>query len=253
MTKSTFGPVSNRGHVREQTEIEEASDINLPEPNSGFHSSEGTTPLKAVAANSVSNSEKRGAIDRKPSAGTENEAPPSYRKSSNKSQIASPASGCRTMASLPSLRTATRRDLGGETHGLPYSASNVGAYASPARRHGLLLRRQSRVRHTGEAVSPVKSSPGLTAAVERQFGAAMNGSPVQRRNWRDELAVPGSSPAQWSDEMCEAEGVDVVDFAPVGVYSSVNGKSQAMVDSFLKSRRRRAQESPASSSPAMFL
>jgi hypothetical protein len=109
------------------------------------------------------------------------------------------------------------------------------------------------MRHTGEAGSPVKSSPGLTAAVERQFGAAMNGSPLQRRNWREELAMSGSSPAQWSDDKCEGEGVDVVDFASVGAPGSLNGKSQGMVDSFLKSRRRRAQESPASSSPAMFL
>lgn len=238
-----------KGHLREYTEINPAADSNVPASNSRTLSRE-LTPLRPAVLNSVSNSGKR-AVDRKASTGTENEAPSSYRKITDKLFVAAPSSVCRTMASLPSLRNEQRQDAGSHNKGLPSSMSSNGAYPSPTRRHELLMRRQSRMRLTGEAGSPVKSSPSLTAAVERQFGMSTNGSPVRKKSWRDGIVI-SSSPAQSKGSRADSEGVEVHDFAP----GALNESSQGMVDSFLQSRRRRMKGSTTSgetSSPAMFL
>jgi hypothetical protein len=238
-------PNTNLGHVREYTEIETGSDVYFPESHSGFLSkSRQGTPLRAVALNAVSNSERHEELERKPSTGMENEDPSpvqSYKLIENENTRGNGM--CRTMASLPSLRTEARDHKG---EGLPLSASQY--YPSgQSRRQELLKRRQLWRSQTGENGSPVKSSPGLTQAVERQFGTGI--SPVQRKSWRDELARSSSSHAS------DGEGIDMQDFAPGSAAS--DRKGPGMVDSFLMSRRRRmygtSTSSGEGSSPAMFL
>lgn len=162
------------GHVRENAEIEPSIDLISPVPSKS--ASTEVTPLRPVQSFSRENSQSPFC-----NAGTESE--PRLKEKLAKLPTVPSKGNFRPMPSFRSLKAEAGRQVLGNDENIPHSTSFCGtAQSSPSRREELLLKRRSRMSLAGETGSSIKSSPSLTAAVERQFGKpAMTGSPAQRK------------------------------------------------------------------------
>lgn len=163
-------------------------------------------------------------------------------------------SGFRTFPSLPTLNCKNPSSTFKRKDSTPrHSASFMTVPNSRSTGRGELgFQRRTGTRPAGTAGSLTKSSPGLTAAVERQFGRVSTGSPC-RRPRRGSRTVE-SSPTSNLRTNFGQDGSVILDQSnsPEQVMTS-----KKMVEMFLHSRRRKAEGSTTGrsdgSSPAVFL
>ena len=118
-------------------------------------------------------------------------------------------------------------------------AVSLGTLSQPSsvKQEEVAKRRRARMWAAGDTASSHKSSPGLTAAVEKQFGRPNAGTRAQ--STCRILHVKGMPPDTWSESSSEVHTVD----------------SKKMVDSFLNSRHKKFNEHDLNmrSSPAAFI
>ncbi|PHH80999.1 hypothetical protein CDD82_1380 [Ophiocordyceps australis] len=184
------------GHVREEAEIDSPADVATCETPLGKQAIKTACPhVTQIATTPCSGGpeEAAGCVD-------ENARPAHLDKS--KSAL---RRGLRAMPSLPSVKQSPR----GMALPRMRSLNTLGYDTSPSTRDEQLLKR--RVRRLGPAASATPS-PGLTAAIERQFGKVAT------------TPVSCSSPRRGVDAKTDWE-------------AQVMG-SKRMVDLFLSSRRR---------------
>lgn len=179
----------------------------------------------------------------------ENDAPGTYGRSaiSMKLRAFPSISSLRSVPSLPLLKLQTSQETspGGSKIPRMRSLNTISCLTSP--RDEALLKRRSRTRIAG-ATSSIQSSPGLTAAVEHQFGLAATGSPAQRFTRGMEHPPPSSRLGR--DTTTEDSVSDIMLTGSKPDAQAMGSKR--MVDMFLHSRLRRTQgsESGVGSSPA---
>lgn len=231
------------GHVREAAEIESPGDATKPEGlNPGRLGN--VTPVKSMMDSSRQISTHAGSkktleARRIPSLAVDENSPPTTGERAKDTRTNGPPeipsrSSLRTVPSLPSVKASTGRRKGRTGVVLPRMRSlNTIANMSPPTRDEQLKRR-ARARLGGAGASSAKSSPGLTAAVKRQFGKASTGSPMRGPAWSSEQDVMtpmigGNGPAE------ATTGGSDWDAQVMG--------SKRMVDLFLSSRRKRIKGS----------
>ncbi|KND89192.1 hypothetical protein TOPH_06183 [Tolypocladium ophioglossoides CBS 100239] len=232
------------GHVREAAEIESPGDAAKPE---GLNSASvgNMTPVKSILdsprpTSTHAGSKKMLEARRNPSLAVDENSPPIMGERARDARTNGPPaipsrSSLRTVPSLPSVKASTGRRKGGAGVVLPRMRSlNTIANMSPPARDEQLLKRRARARLGAAGASSAKSSPGLTAAVKRQFGKASTGSPMRGPGWSSEQDV--GTPRMGGDGAHEA-AADSSDWD-----AQVMG-SKRMVDLFLSSRRKRIKGS----------
>ncbi|CAM1506107.1 Fc.00g057480.m01.CDS01 [Cosmosporella sp. VM-42] len=247
--EGSFG-LSHAGHVRELAEIESPGEVQrlaASKPDGSLDRG----PLGLVEGSPFSVSS--GNIMRKPSnkfaqVRDENDAPglalcsvfqPDPPQILRENQL-------RTVPSLPIVRTESGPSTPHEFSKIPRmrSLNTIACVTSP--REEALLKRRSRSRLNGPG-SSVKSSPGLTGAIERQFGPGATGSPAQRvcRNM-GQPSLNLRTRREEPEESLTGTGLmgPALDAQAMG--------SKRMVDIFLNNRRNRAHASKTNSgsSPA---
>ncbi|PNY27051.1 Uncharacterized protein TCAP_03034 [Tolypocladium capitatum] len=227
------------GHVREAAEIESPGDAAKPEgPNSAGLGN--ATPVSPRPTSTHAGSKKTLEARRNPSLAVDENSPPitgeRVRDTGTNGPPAIPSrSSLRTVPPLPSVKGSAGRRNGRAGAALPRMRSlNTLANTTPPARDERLLKRRARARPGAAGASPAKSSPGLTAAVERQFGKASTGSPMRGPGW-----------SSGQDAGTPTAGGDASDGAAAGGSdwdAQVMG-SKRMVDLFLSSRRKRIKGS----------
>lgn len=237
------------GHVREDAEIDSPGEILKPEAYNPWRT-EPDTPLKTIEGNSRSNSAQHmpyKAAEQSPTPVDENSAlmvqeyhlkPPTIPSRSN----------LRAQPSLPSIKVEPcgTNDENSIPRVRTYNTMGPSRSSAMSREE---LRKPRSLTRFGETTSSVKSSPGLTAAVERQFGRAGSEPPMSER--RERLIYTPRGPAYANTDSTGRAALMGSDLE-----AQVMG-SKRMVDLFLSSRRKRVQGSRggtgSDSSPAAFL
>ncbi|POR35762.1 Uncharacterized protein TPAR_04038 [Tolypocladium paradoxum] len=232
------------GHVREAAEIESPGDATKLEGlNLGRLGN--VTPVKSLVDSPRQRSTHAGSkktLDprRKPSLAVDENSPPTTGERARDPRANGPPaipsrSSLRTVPSLPSVKASTGRRKARAGLVLPRMRSlNTIANMSPPTREEQLLKRRARARLGAAGASSAKSSPGLTAAVKRQFGKASTGSPMRGPGWSPEQ--DGRTPRMEGDESPEAT-------ASGSDWDAQVMGSKRMVDLFLSSRRKRIKGS----------
>ncbi|KAM4063804.1 hypothetical protein HRG_006915 [Hirsutella rhossiliensis] len=210
------------GHVREQAEIESPGDLPMPEMlrAAGL---DRATPARQMSESPYQASPSTAA-QRRRSHGLG--GPP----------LIPSRSSLRTAPSLPGTQSSVHADAERQDARLPRmrSLNTMATRSSPARDDQVPKRRGQPCMGFG-GVSPAQSSPGLTAAVEKQFGKLSTGSPRRGYDWKAE--GDATTPKR------KAGGrVDDAGSAGSSWDAQVMG-SKRMVDLFLSSRRRRIEGS----------
>lgn len=256
-----FGPGANKrlasassqprprlGHVREKAEIESSPEVVHISPKTTQRLNE-STPLKPlVLKTSLKFSPKQ---TRRVTPGVENEVPWDDRPHVNQMPLATPQkSSFRTVPSCTILNTqCSGSPLKQGSDKLHQSASfSTASNLSSTRTEEPPFQRPAHARVTGATGSPNKSSPGLTAAVERQFGQTFAGSPFRkpRRGSTSTLGPTGSTGRlTLGTNTNEESGTDMPDQSDTK-YQTMTSKQ--MVEMFLNDRRSKAGGSVTSSS-----
>jgi hypothetical protein len=234
------------GHVREHAEIDSPGDaISLTKV-------QVAGPLKALEGNKVVLATPRQ--PQKPTrtasyATDENAAPisePEIRKlpsASSRSSLREFQPGCRDENSQCSLR---------ENEGISRARNIAGSIgSSPLTREEILRRRRARMGTARGSVSPAKSSPGLSMAVDKQFGKATTGSPRPRLEWRGQRSVPSLR----NEAGLSRDNLNETNMLEPEIEPQVMG-SRKMVEMFLSSRRSiadRRSGTGSEGSPSVFL
>ena len=238
------------GHVREDAEIDSPGGA----PTTYRHDMSSDcglfTRFEGIPYSKSSNNVLRKSSNRSMMARDENDAPGTHGRStiSMKLRAFPSISSLRSLPSIPHMKIQSSPHVvqpeGSSKIPRMRSLNTVSCLASP--RDEVLLKRRSRSRLPGPA-SSVKSSPGLTAAVERQFGIAVTGSPAQRFGCGVERPSPSSRLVR--DGTVES-GLEAMP-SRSNMDAQAMG-SKRMVDMFLNSRLRRTQgsKSDMGSSPA---
>ncbi|KAF7559335.1 hypothetical protein G7046_g4814 [Stylonectria norvegica] len=158
----------------------------------------------------------------------------------------------RAVPSLPFVKAGSGPNTPDGKSKIPRMRSlNTIGCLNPSRDEALRKRR-SRTRLTGPQGSSAQSSPGLSTALERQFGMAGTGSPAQRSGWTMTLPSPRCRSSRDDTE----EGLAGPGLIGPELDAQAMG-SKRMVDMFLSSRRRRINGSGtgggSGSSPSAFV
>ncbi|PFH62830.1 hypothetical protein XA68_11611 [Ophiocordyceps unilateralis] len=237
MSADSHGDVSYKppafGHVREETEIESPGYVLKPRTvDSG--SQANTRPVKQSPESPCQTTTT------------------AYRKAAEVDENSPPTAeeGSCDVGSVESYPNPWRDSLHASCHaggrdGPPkMRLFKTGVDASPPKRddHPLLRQRAQR-RQRKTAPHSAQSSPGLTAAVEKQFGKADMGSPLKKKPGSEEATSAGSplkktGPEESIDPTWESEA----ETSGPDWEAQVMG-SRRMVDLFLSSRRRRIESS----------
>ncbi|KAK5988617.1 hypothetical protein PT974_10103 [Cladobotryum mycophilum] len=229
------------GHVREEAEIEPEGDAVKGEDNKSV-TSHAALPLKlvdipaSVQTASTPGSQQPAERWRRRSHVSNENTPPTLDRSKELFPKETPLMPSRSnLCNVPTATnvnaTASMESCSRNATELPRMRSfNTLGKPSPTREE-ILHKRRSRTRlRKGDAPS-AKSSPGLTAAVERQFGITKTGSP----GW----AWPGQS---GTPDTPQTEAGSNMDGKGLGTRHEVDPQvmgSKKMVDLFLSSRRKR--------------
>lgn len=250
---------SKLGHVREKAEIEPAT-MSTPPPPKTTSTPADSAPLRPVLENiSPASVSKRGSRLYETMGRRENEAP---RSSAGKPEMKRPSEvlerSFRTVPSLPSMNSRylalSLADHGGDPHS-PFSANSAHSspYGERARPH-----HPAHMQHLGGGGSSVKSSPGLTAAVERQFGkpVGISSSSPKVKGRSTGLSPTVATPCSKIRASASQSNFYASSVATPGIKAETMG-SKRMVDLFLSSRRRRigggTSIGDSDSSPGAFL
>ncbi|RDA88414.1 hypothetical protein CP532_5594 [Ophiocordyceps camponoti-leonardi (nom. inval.)] len=231
MSADSHGDVSYKsptfGHVREETEIESPGDVLKP---------------RAVDSGTWANARPT----KQPTEVTT--TPTTYRTTTSVDENSPPAAEERSFAEVQdeSFPNPWRDSLRASCHTGPRSSKAGFDTGTPTRDEHTVSRLRAQRRQRMAATHSAQSSPGLTAAVERQFGKADMGSPVKKQKKpglqeltssmspsknKAEVHVTASPTAEVETETCSPE-----------LEAQVLG-SRRMVDLFLSSRRRRIESS----------
>lgn len=242
--KNSFG-LPSLGHVRENAEIESSGEAQSP----GLYQSEAAKKFDGCYSGSskklLHKTSTRSFFTR-----DENDAPSKRGRSIFPASLrAFPSkSSLRSVPSLPLMKSQSNPNIPKDASRIPRmrSLNTISCLVSP--RNEIILKRRSRTRLNGPG-SSVRSSPGLTAAVERQFGQIATGSPAQRPGWLSHqpstLRLVGSDGAEESPPTMGYAGSEP-NVQAIG--------SKHMVDAFLSSRARRAYASePGNGSSPAFI
>ncbi|KAF4513147.1 hypothetical protein G6O67_000456 [Ophiocordyceps sinensis] len=230
------------GHVREEAEIESPSDLPRPEllRSAG---PERAMPAKYMSESpyqaSLTAGPRKKTMDAKHDAKTpaDENSPPMTgpRRRSHGPPLIPSRSSLRAAPFLSGAHSGAKVEVYGKQGGLPRmrSLNTMASRSSPARDDQAQKRRGRACMGFGSA-SPARSSPGLTAAVKKQFGKLSTGSP-RVCDWRE--YEDSSTPRR----RVHGGGAGA-DSASSDWDAQVKG-SKRMVDLFLSSRRRRIESS----------
>lgn len=240
------------GHVREKAEIESPSEA-ARSPFEIMGAASENTPLGPITGNLESRpSQKCSNFPLRAISGDENAEPSGDEQRATvvpAKQSCSPSkNNLRSTPSLPLINDhSPRSSLFRDNLSLKGSvSSNTLSQPSLLRKEEMAQRRRARVRVGGEAASSEKSSPGLTAAVEKQFGKTGSGSPAQHLWKACHFASSSSNP--WIEHSARNNNETTSNNFPTM-------DSKRMVDSFLQSRRQMMgdHETNDGRSPAAFV
>lgn len=232
------------GHVREEAEIDSPGDLPRPDmfrpadperatrtkqsSRRGFQASPGTGLRRTMDARHDH-----------PSPADENSPPVAGQRRRSPGLSGPPIipsrSSLRVAPSLPGAMSGAETEAERQVAKLPRMRSlNTVAHRGSTARDDSVLRRRGRACMGFGGISPAQSSPGLTAAVEKQFGKLRNGSPKggHERKVVEDVTTPKRV----------ADGGDDAGSAGSKWDAQVMG-SRRIVDLFLSSRRRRIESS----------
>ncbi|KAG9252498.1 uncharacterized protein F5Z01DRAFT_690748 [Emericellopsis atlantica] len=208
------------GHVREWAEIDSSGDF-AQSPSYAAGSSTEITPVRAV----VDKPSGEAALGRRMD-DTENKAPTGGEDTGALKPPIPVRSSLRMAPSMPALTASNLRTATSGNYATlrPTASLQAMSMNSASRREEALLKRRARMEGRAGA-SSTHSSPGLTAAVERQFGRVVVDTPP--RSYRKDIAGENVPPSARS--------------------GTEHSGSKVMVEQFLSSRRQRVAGSTADS------
>ncbi|ATY62407.1 hypothetical protein A9K55_008339 [Cordyceps militaris] len=223
--EQTWNPWFTMGHVREDTEIEPNS---IPSDASDFdkesiqHSRAGAPDTLALPATQSIVIEDGATYHGHPLLTHDENAPPEYHTKKTEKIENKTGMTIRSVSSLPNVRAKEGYETACKASMTPQKqkASPSALTESPSR--------AKKAYFNSGAASSLKSSPGLSAAVRRQFGTVATGSPRRRSIRGGEDSVP-------SKTVREATSFDDCHFRR-GLDAQALG-SQRMVELFLNSRK----------------
>ncbi|OAA79760.1 hypothetical protein LEL_03246 [Akanthomyces lecanii RCEF 1005] len=240
--EQTWNPWSAMGHVREDAEIEPNFDLSDTSDIDSENSHENRFGGLEIAAAPVTQSiviEEGVAHHSHPMLTHDENAPPEYKNMKIAYAGSEPKTTIRSVASLPNVKpsdgheTACRKSITPQKQkGSPSTLTE-----SPSR--------TKKAYFNSGAISSLKSSPGLSAAVRRQFGTVATGSPRRR-------SIRGGEDVVQSKTVREAASFDDCQFRR-GLDAQAMG-SKRMVELFLSSRKnKRAPDAGAPDWSAAFV
>lgn len=230
--------VQSFGHVREDAEIESPSELPMPEMLKALEQERGTPARqrrRIPHAPSPSSATRPMDSGHELSLKDDENSPPFAGRRDSKGVGAPPLIPLQSELRNASLMVGAQSGEGERRDDLMprMRLVNTKIQNCPARDEEA-SRRRGRACAGVEAASPTASSPGLTAAVEKQFGKVCTGSP-RGRDWK--LEEGDTTPRRNIDG--KSNGTESAGF---GWDFQVMG-SKRIVELFLSSRRRRIKSS----------
>lgn len=225
---------SRSGHVREEAEIDSGDAMTLDHMQTPVTCHSPTLSPARTYSGAVFAQNQTDPVGKLIPFVTDENSAPSLSSGAPKPPVIPVFSSLRTRPSLPCVRTKVIGNTCREVDPLPRMRSlNTLTKSSPVAKE-LLLKRRTRGRVGARPFSPATPSPGLTAAVERQFGRAIEEPRCMNT-------------VQMGDSSARQVGVGVAlssdDTDPSRSLGSESGAqamgSRTMVDLFLSSRRRK--------------